>query len=181
MTKYISLLRGINVSGHRKILMKDLKALYEKFGYINVITYIQSGNVIFESATDNSDKIRNNLEQAITKNYDFSVDILVLSVTEFIRVLEKLPFKNFDLEKDGTKIIVTFLSDNPDSLCLEKMMTYAAPNEEMIPGNKALYFRFPDGYGKTKLTNVLMERKLKVSTTSRNLKTVVKLVELAKG
>ncbi len=181
MTKYISLLRGINVSGHRKILMKDLKALYEKLGYINVITYIQSGNVVFESAADNPDDIRIKLEKAITENYDFSVDILVLNVSQFNSVLDSLPFQDYTLEQDGTKIIVTFLSDQPDKQSLEEIMTYAAPSEEMIPGNKALYFRFPDGYGKTKLTNALMERKLKVSTTSRNLKTVVKLAQLAKG
>ncbi len=180
MTKYISLLRGINVSGHKKILMKDLKALYEKLGFKDVITYIQSGNVVFESATDNPDEIRSHLEKAISENYDFSVDILVLSAAHFESVLENLPFQNYALDKDGTKIIVTFLSDQPDKLQLDEMMTYAAPSEEMIPGNKALYFRFPDGYGKTKLTNVLMERKLKLSTTSRNLKTVVKLAALAK-
>lgn len=177
--KYISLLRGINVSGQKKILMKDLKSLYGGLGFENVTTYIQSGNVIFTSDEENVDVIRCIIENEILSRYNFSVDVQVWRTPDFESIFKNLPFSDYDLSRDGTKIIITFLSDQPTTDTLEALSAYLTKSEQMIPGKKSLYFRFPDGYGKTKLTNVVIERILKVSSTSRNLKTVAKLFALA--
>ncbi|MBI9071813.1 MAG: DUF1697 domain-containing protein [Melioribacteraceae bacterium] len=100
--KYISLLRGINVSGKKKIKMADLKELYKSLGFVNVITYIQSGNVIFES-NEKKGKVKVKIETEIKKKYQFAVPVLVLIVDEFKTVLNSIPFKNIDLEKEGGK------------------------------------------------------------------------------
>ena len=181
MNKYISLLRGINVSGHKKILMADLKALYEGLGHSNVITYIQSGNVIFEHDNDDISSIKNAIEAAIEKKYSFSVPVDVRTGDAFKKIYAALPFKNVDLEQDGTKILVTFLSKNPSSENIEMLMNYVKPPEQVIFGDRALYLHCPNGYGNTKLSNVFMEKKLTVTTTTRNLKSVVKLCELMQG
>lgn len=181
MTKYISLLRGINVSGQKKVKMADLKALYEALGYSDVFTYIQSGNVVFEHGSDDSITVKKDIEQAIEKNYGFSVHVDVRVRDEFKNIYAALPFDNVDLEQDGTKILVTFLSENPENQNIEVLNAFVKPPEELIFGNRALYLHCPNGYGKTKLSNAFIEKKLAVTATTRNLKSVLKLCELLDG
>lgn len=178
MTKFISLLRGINVSGHKKIKMTDLKELFEKLGHGDVTTYIQSGNVIF-SSNEQIELIKDNIEKAIEKNYAFSVKVLVKPAADFPNILEKMPFKNVTVEKDGSKILVTFLSEKPTAPDIEIFKEKALPSEKLIFADQLFYLHCPDGYGKTKLSNEYIERKLKTSATTRNLKTVAKLCELS--
>ncbi|MBT5186438.1 MAG: DUF1697 domain-containing protein [Kordiimonadaceae bacterium] len=178
MTQYISLLRGINVAGQKKIKMADLKTLYENLAYQNVQTYIQSGNVIFDHAEKDIASIKKEIENTIEKKYDFSVYVDVRTCSEFIKILENLPFKNFDLEQDGTKILVTFLEGHVSKESMEELDRFVIPPEKLIIIDKAAYLHCPNGYGKTKLSNVLIEKKLKVLTTTRNLRSVVKLCEL---
>ena len=181
MTRYISILRGINVSGHKKIKMVDLKALYEGLGFIDVITYIQSGNVIFDAPSNDPRKIKLNIEAAIEKKYAFHVDVQLRSKNELDEIFKNLPFENVNLEQDGSKILVTFLSGQPDAKEFDQLSKYAAPSENLLLGDHALYLHCPDGYGKTKLSNVLIEKKLNLVSTTRNLRTLVKLCELAKA
>ena len=158
--------------------MADLKALYESLGYSNVIPYIQSGNVIFEHGSDDISEIKNTLEATIEKKYKFSVPVDVRTKEVFEKVYAGLPFKNVDLEQDGTKILVTFLSENPGEENIEALMAYVKPPEALIFGIKSLYLHCPGGYGKTKLSNMLIEKKLAITATTRNLKSVVKLCGL---
>jgi uncharacterized protein (DUF1697 family) len=79
MAQFISILRGINVGGHKKIRMADLKVLYRSLGFTNVVTYIQSGNVLFECATQNPTNLSEMIEQAIFEKYGFEVPVLVLT------------------------------------------------------------------------------------------------------
>jgi uncharacterized protein (DUF1697 family) len=118
METYISMLRGINVSGHKKILMSDLKALYEELKFKDVVTYVQSGNVVFKSekqpATDLSKKIR----KKILEKYSFDVPVIIRNSSEIEKVVSKNPFLK---EKgiDPEKLHVTFLSEAPNKLNLE--------------------------------------------------------------
>jgi len=179
MAKYISILRGINVSGQNKIVMKDLKSLYENLGFDNVVTYIQSGNVIFDTKIDDIQIIQNTIADAITSQYNFEVPVDVRTTMAFKDVLAQLPFNDVNLEKDGTKILVTFLSEPPEIEKLDALQTYVKPPEKLIFGDKCIYLHCPNGYGKTKLSNVFIEKKLNVSATTRNLKSINKLCELA--
>jgi len=177
MTTYISLLRGINVSGQKKVKMAELKALYESLGLQNVVTYIQSGNVIFKS-DKNSESLKMLLEQTIKQNYSFEVPVEVISQKDFLMVNEHLPFTDVDLELDGSKVLITFLSAAPKTELVEKLMTYVKSPETLIINNKVIFLRCPNGYGKSKLSNNFIENKLKVTATTRNLKTLVKLSAL---
>lgn len=179
MTKYISILRGINVGGKRKILMADLRGLYESLGFENVISYIQSGNVIFESKKNNGQSIfSKKIKGAILEKYGFDVPIIIRSVEEIKHLVETNPY----LKKEGVKIenlCITFLSEVPSAENLEKIKTfdYSPDLFQIIEDNT---FLFIEGkYHKSKLTNNLFEKKLKVSATTRNWKTVTKLLELS--
>lgn len=180
MTRYISILRGINVSGHKKIKMVDLKDIYEKLGFRNVVTYIQSGNVILDDPSNDPHKIKFNIEAAIEKKYGFHVNVQLRSKSELDEIYSKLPFKNINLEQDGSKILVTFLSGQPSAEEFDQLSKYVSPSENLLLGDHVFYLHCPDGYGKTKLSNVLVEKKLNLVSTTRNLRTVVKLCELAK-
>lgn len=180
METYISILRGINVSGQKKILMTDLKALYEELGFENVTTYIQSGNVIFTTKKPLPHKdLTRKIEEAIFKKYDFDVPVIIRTGGEMEKVLAANPLleeKNIDIEK----LHVTFLEEEPSAerTKLIKDLDYS-PDKFTILG-KEVYLFCPNGYGTTKLTNTFFENKLRVKATTRNWKTVNQLVVLAK-
>ncbi|NQZ12680.1 MAG: DUF1697 domain-containing protein [Algicola sp.] len=177
--KFISILRGINVSGQKKIKMADLKALYEGLGFSNVSTYIQSGNVLFECEQNDKSPLKTQIEQAITKAYSFDVPVDVRTVDEFKAVLANLPFDGIELEKDGTQVMVTFLAGEPHQDKIDAIATYVKAPEKLVVDGSVVYLHCPNGYGKSKLTNVFIEKKLAVCATTRNLKSVTKLCELA--
>ena len=176
--KYISLLRGINVSGQKKILMKDLKALYENLGFENVMTYIQSGNVLFETKETAIEALQQQIADAIQKAYGFEVPVLVKTVDNLQKIFER----NIYIERykdDVSKLYFTLLGETPDSELVDALMAMNYQPEEFYIANDTVYFYCPTGYGKTKLTNNFFEKKLKVAATTRNYKTMKKLVELA--
>ena len=178
MTTYISMLRGINVGGHKKIKMGTLKQLYVELGFVNIQTYIQSGNVIFKTMDSDTIAVEKRITKQILKVTGLEVPVLVLKLDEMNRIIGNSPFI-FDSSKNPTSFYVTFLSEIPDTISLEKIKStgFGAGHFELL--DKAIYVYCPTEYGNTKLTNIFFENKLKVTATSRNWKTVNELVRLA--
>ncbi len=179
MTRYISILRGINVGGKRKVLMTDLKNLYEKLGLLNVTTFIQSGNVIFDLDLKSKGKdINDKIEQAVYKKYGFNVPVIVRSLDEMKIIITANPFLK---EKDINlkKLHLTFLSGIPLKPDLEniKSIDYL-PDRYSITG-KDVFISCSGRYSESKLTNSFFETKLKVSATTRNWNTVCQIFEIA--
>jgi uncharacterized protein (DUF1697 family) len=178
MKTSISILRGINVSGHNPIKMKALQEMYENLGFRNVRTYIQSGNVIFESDQPETGEIEKMISAEILNAFDFKVPVLVLQLEElkYISVHNDFILKRGE---DISKLHVTFLSEEP-----EKNLTENIGKEQYLPdeyyfNGRAVYLFCPQGYGNTKLSNTFFEKKLQVQATTRNWKTVLELVKLA--
>ena len=178
MKKFIALLRGINVSGQKKIKMSDLKLLFEEMGFKDVQTYIQSGNVIFSSKEISVDKLELKISSSIKRKCGFDVRVIILSAKEIEYVLKNNPF--FKKRKDEDKLYVTFLSKIPSDENIENMHSIDYSPEEYFIEEKHLYLFVPNGYGKARINNNLFENKLKVDGTTRNWKTVKALSELAK-
>lgn len=178
MATYISLLRGINVSGQKKVNMKELKALYESLNLDKVSTYIQSGNVVFNSDQYAEGELKHNIEIAIEKYYGFNVPVIIINSSKFSKALTDLPFKDIELATQGSKTLFSFLSKIPDKDLIDGLHHYLTASERLIILGDVVYLYCPDGYGKTKVTNNLLERKLAVTSTTRNLKTVIKLQEM---
>ncbi|MCZ2845162.1 MAG: DUF1697 domain-containing protein, partial [Candidatus Bathyarchaeota archaeon] len=107
MKTYISMFRGINVSGQKKIKMHELKTLYQSLDLKEVKTYIQSGNVVFRCPNTNSKELKDQIERKIKESFGFNIAVLIRTKDEFGKVIERNPF----LKKDVTKLHVTFLSD----------------------------------------------------------------------
>ncbi|MDC9722864.1 MAG: DUF1697 domain-containing protein [Urechidicola sp.] len=174
---YIALLRGINVGGHKKILMADLKELLINEGLNNVQTYIQSGNVIFES-DENQTTLSKNISTYIYKEYQFEVPVLIKTVAEWEVALNNNPFLKDDSEVDIKKLYVTFLSDTPTKENAKNLLELDYSPDKFALQDNLIYSYYPNGSGKSKMTINIFEKKLKVSATSRNWNTINKLFEL---
>ncbi len=179
MATYISILRGINVSGQKKIRMEDLKKLYEEAGFSEVTTYIQSGNVIFKTSTGLSiPGISQKIEKAIEEKYHFNVPIIIRTDDEMHKILSSNPF----LKEEGLnleKLHVTFLEEKPEPIDIKEIRKFNFPPDVFHIIGKEVYLYCPGGYGNTKLSNTFFENKLRVKATTRNWNTVGKLAELA--
>ncbi|MBX7151854.1 DUF1697 domain-containing protein [bacterium] len=178
MSTYIALLRGINVSGQKKVPMADLKKTFEALKFKNVQTYIQSGNVVFECNQSDSEKLESMIEKQIRKDFDFDVPVIIRTPSELQGILKSSPFLK-DPKKDKDRMYVTFLAKEPLSEHVKKLDGISYPQEEFVLKNKTIYFFSPNGYGNAKMNNNFFENKLKVSATTRNLKTIQQLIEMA--
>jgi uncharacterized protein (DUF1697 family) len=176
-TTYISILRGINVGGHKKIKMDALRQLYNSLGYEGVQSYIQSGNVVFQTIKTDTTVLEKDISEKIMETFGFDVRVLVLTAEEFKNAVDNNPFSE-DKTIDSATLHLTFLSAQPENSLIERLPTNFAPDEFRISG-KVIYIHCPNGYGNTKLTNTFFENKLKVAATNRNLKTCNELVALS--
>lgn len=176
MTTYISILRGINVSGHRIIKMDRLKKMYETLNFKNVKTYLQSGNVIFTASESNLNKLTNVLTAQIEKEFGFTVPVIVLTVKTLQVIIANMPFS---VSKNPAHIHISFLAEKPAQINPQVFIEKKLTDEEMVFTNNAIYLYCPSGYGQTKLSNNFIENKLKVTATTRNWKTTQALLNLA--
>jgi len=177
MNTYISLLRGINVSGHNKIKMAALRSLYESLGFSDVRSYLQSGNVVFTSAETDRSAIARSIEAAIADAYGYAVTIFVLGAADLEQVFTGNPFLAGRSE-DPARLHVTFLADSPSPEMLDNLVPPANASDEFHIDGAYVYLFCPNGYGRTKLSNAFFERKLKVAATTRSWKTVTALHDM---
>lgn len=175
MPTYISMLRGINVGGQKKVPMVELSKLYDSLGFNHVKTYIQSGNVIFDSPSTDILELSAKIQQTIKNSFDFDVPLFIRTIEEFTALIQNNPFAN----KDLTKLHVTFLSGFPTSQPIQEINAVKDELEEFLICGKEIYLFCPNGYGQTKLTNSFFEKKLKVLATTRNWNSVNKLLSMA--
>ncbi|HEY1788413.1 MAG TPA: DUF1697 domain-containing protein [Verrucomicrobiae bacterium] len=177
MTTYVAILRGINVSGHKIIKMERLRTAFEALGFDCVSTYVQSGNVIFQS-DEPPTGLAGKIEKKVLNDFGFEVPVLTKSANELKDIVKRNPFVK-DPSIDPTKLHVTFLSDDPPRKALELLQPLAAGAERVRLVRRSVYLYCPNGYGNTKLTNTAIEKKLSCRATTRNWNTTNKLLELA--
>lgn len=178
---FVAILRGINVSGKRKIMMAELKQLLAAKGFEQVQTYIQSGNIIFHApATSSNRALESKITKIIFEQYNFEVPVIVRTWEELKQVVAGNPFLK-EKNVDENKLHVTFLSEIPAVECIKDIRKITYPPDRFILEEKEVYLHCPVNYGETKLSNTFFEKKLKVNATTRNWKTVNKLTELGNG
>ncbi len=171
---YIAILRGINVSGQKKVNMAELRQLLSNLEFQDLETYIQSGNIVFK-ADQKVDELAATIKERILNHFGFEVPTLILPADEMDKVIQGNPFQH----KDLSKVHVTFLSSPPNEQLIESLPSSPNPNESYLVKGKVIYVYCPDGYGRTKINNMFFERKLKTTATTRNWKTCMKLWEMA--
>ncbi|MFB6317942.1 DUF1697 domain-containing protein [Saccharicrinis sp. FJH54] len=178
MKTYIALLRGVNVTGHNKIKMADLKVAFEKNGFKDVTTYIQSGNVIFKSSDKPVNELENEIYELLQKTFSLDVETMVLTPEDLKNAVEESPYKP-GAEIDENRIYFMFLKSKPQQDAIQKLSEVPLKDEFYVLKDRLLSAHLPNGFGKAKLTTNFIESKLKVAATARNWKTVDKLLLLA--
>ena len=177
MTKFVSLFRGINVGGNHPIRMGELKDLHESLGLRDVVTYIQSGNVVFTSDEADMAQLPRQIEDGFAQKFGFHVNVMVRTAAELRDIIENNPFQDQPM-KESKWVVVMFLATHPQSTALEDLQkTYVGPEEFYLIGQE-LYLYYPNGMGRSKLTNALIEKKLKTMGTVRNWNTILQLQKL---
>ena len=170
------MLRAVNVSGQKKIRMVDLKSLYDSLGLGNVQTYIQSGNVVFDSVEQDIEKVRNSIETQIETQLGFFVPVLIRTVDDFLRIIEKHPFAR----EEAIRVLVTFLYEKPEDSKWKELNIYKDKVDQFALGEQEIFLFCPGGDGKTKLSNNFFEKKLAVIATTRNWKSVNALYQMSR-
>lgn len=179
MPKYISMLRGINVSGQKIMKMEDLRALYESLGFNAVTSYIQSGNVIFQSEILDTGVLSKTIEDKIKSYYGFQVPVVIRTHDELDKIINNNPYIT-KRDEDISKLSILFLKTPPPLKTFDELPETGPNNEEFIVAEKELYLFFPEFYGKSKWNNNFFEKKAGIAVTTRNWRTVLKLHELSK-
>ncbi len=174
MTTCISLFRGINVGGHQQIRMAELKELHESLGLKDVVTYIQTGNVVFTSDDADQTQLSGRIEDGFAQKFGFHVTVMVRTAAQFDEIIKNNPFQNQPM-KEPKWVLVQFLATRPANTALEDLrQAYSGPEEFHIIGQE-MYIYFPEGIGRSKLSNPLLEKKLRTTGTGRNWNTVLQL------
>jgi len=154
-------------------------AMFEQLGYRDITTYIQTGNILFTCDKSASEQLQIKIKSAIASTFGFDIAVLVRPVEKLHQVKQALPYANIDVATQGTQVMISFLSHVPCKSLTEAIKQWVITPEVLIIDNDVVYLHCPNGYGKSKLSNVFLEKKLQVSATTRNLKTLDKLCQLA--
>jgi uncharacterized protein (DUF1697 family) len=167
------------MTGHNKIKMTDLSALYKKLGFKNAETFIQSGNVVFSSPENLSDKdLTVKIEEAIRKKFKYNIPVTIRAPEELRKIINLNPFsdeENFNPEK----LAVIFLCEKPSEEQIEKVININYPPDKFIITGKEIFIYCPNGFGKSKIYTGFFENKMKVTGTGRNWNTINALLKIA--
>lgn len=183
MTIHIALLRGINVGGHHKIKMAELKNMFQSMGLNRVQTYIQSGNVLFDSAED-ANSLRQRIEDEIEKVFSISLTVVLRTALELEKIIANCPFpeavlKDAEASAEVETFYVSMLLESPAQEAIEQLSTYSSKIDEFQIQNRDVYLLLREGVRNSKLASNLS--KLDVPSTMRNWKTINKLNHLAQS
>ena len=179
MPTYIAMLRGINVAGHKLIKMEELRASFGALRFSNVGTYVQSGNVVFGAENGSGAALSEKIERRILRDFGFSVPVFLRTPKALEEIIKRNPFLT-DTSIDHSKLHITFLSDAAPKTALEELQPLAVKPEQFRIIGREVYLYCPNGYGRTKLSNTALEKKLSVEATTRNWKTVNTLLAITK-
>ena len=174
---YVALLRGINLGARNKMSMADLRALFVALGHKEVATHLQSGNVIFKSPGGGKPaELIRAIEKRIKADLALDVTVLLRSKAQLAKVRSSNPFAT--RSKDPTKLHVTCLAVTPERSRVRDLDPEAGGADEFRVVGKEIFLHYPNGYGRSNLSNAYFEKRLGVTATTRNWRTVTKLAEL---
>jgi uncharacterized protein (DUF1697 family) len=173
----VALLRGINVGKHRRVAMADLRAVLGEAGYTDVKTHLQSGNVLLGTRERRSQVVEQSIEKTLKAELDLEIDVIVRTASELAKVSKNNPF--LVSGSDPATLHVAFLKSRPTAAAARALTGADFGRDEFLLRAAELYLRFPDGYGRSKMTAAFFERALRVPITVRNWNVVTKLAELA--
>lgn len=178
MAVVVALLRGVNIGGHHKVRMTELRALCESLGLRGTRTHLQSGNVVFRTRERDLVRLSRRIEEAIEREAGFRPAVILRTCGELREAVAKNPFAA-RRGLDPSKLAVVFLASDPGQEIRDAVLKIPAEPEEVRIGGREMYVYFPNGMGRPKLKIPLIERTLKTPMTGRNWNTARRLLEIA--
>jgi len=178
MTTHVALVRAINVAGRNRVSMAELRDLMAELGFANVQSLLQSGNLVFDSRAGTPARLESLLEQAAKDHLQLETAFFVRTAKEWAEIVAGNPFPD-EAKRDPAHLVVQFLKGAPDHEHVTALEKAIVGREVIRAGGRHLYIVYPDGIGRSKLTNALIEQKLGMQGTARNWNTVLKLASLA--
>lgn len=175
----VALMRGINVGGKNRLPMKDLAAMFEEAGCEEVRTYIQSGNVVFRATEAYARRIPKLVAKAVADRFAFHAPIVMRTAGEMRSVARGNAFLRAGAEAET--LHVAFLADRPSPVRVSGMDPRRSPPDELLVRGREIYLRCPNGIGRSKLTTDYFDRALETTSTVRNWRTVLALVEMIRA
>jgi len=175
MTVYVSMLRGVNVGGSGLIKMEPLREAYEAVGLADVRTLLQSGNVLFRSGLTDRQRLVKRIMQEIERRFDLKIEVLIRTLDEIRMLVDRGPATP---RADPSKLLVMFLTHVPGAAAQSALLKEHKGPEMIELRGPEVYLYYPNGVGRSKLTNAFLENKLDAAGTARNWNTLTKIVEL---
>jgi len=179
MIRYIAFLRGINVSGHRIIKMEELRKMFEAMKFKNVKTYIQTGNVVFESSEKDAGSLVKKIEKHLHKTLGYEVETMLRSISEIEEIIKNNPFGKVKLDKTVVEYL-TILHEEPSDNLKNSLLASSDNIATFKMKNREVYTLYLRTNAKHPFSNNFVEKKLKVAATTRNWTVINKVLNFAK-
>jgi len=174
--KQLALLRGINVGGKNKLPMLELAGMFREAGCGNVQTFIQSGNVLFEASAPVTAQLPESLAAQILKRFGYRTPVMTRTVHQLRKVVANNPFLKAGVAE--AMLHVMFLADEPRAAEIAGLDPKRSSPDEFVVRGQEIYLMLPNGAGRSKLTNAWFDAKLRTTSTARNWRTVIRLLEM---
>lgn len=180
MATYIGLLRAVNLAGHNKVGMTDLRELLTRLGLRDVQTLLQSGNFVCRSDVRSVPELERVIEGAMAKQLGLTTEVLIRTDKEWKTLIAENPFPK-EAKGDPSHLLAVVLKAAPDRACIKALEQAITGREVVNVQGRCAYIVYRDGIGRSRLTSALIEKKLATRGTGRNWNTVLKLDALASG
>ncbi len=179
MTRFVALLRAVNLGSTNKVPMAELRALFEELGHEGVSTYLQSGNVVFDARSADARGVGAEIEDAIERKFGLEIAAILRTRHDMERAARSNPFAAKGVEP--SKLHVMFLAERVSSTAAKALDANASPPDSFVVRGGEIYLWYPNGAGRSKLGVDYFERRLGTRATARNWNTVTKLLELMRA
>ena len=179
MIRYVAFLRAINIGGHGIIKMDGLRKLFEELDYKNVRTYIQTGNVIFETKETNLVSLTKKIEKYLQNSLGYEVYTMLRTIPEVEKIIKDNPFKKTKLDKT-LHLYLTFLHDKPLMELKKSLSSFSDDIATFKTKEREVYTLYKRNNAKHPFSNNFVEKKLRVKATTRNWKVIDKVLAMAK-
>ena len=176
---HVALLRGVNL-GKRRLPMKELARIFEEAGAAGVRTYIQSGNVVYRASAARARRVPALVETAIAERFGFDAPVVTRTAAEMAAIVRANPYAR-EAAADPKSVHVGFLRDEPAASAVAALDPDRSPPDTFVVDGREIYFHFPNGLAKSKLTNPWFDSRLDTVSTMRNWRTVITLEEMARA
>ena len=180
MTNYIALLRGVNVGGNKLVAMAELRELLAGLDCVEPRTLLQSGNAVFRSAEKSPEALEKRLETEALKRLNLRTTFFVRDAECWQQIIAGNPFHD-EAERDPAHLVVMLFKDAPQAAAVEALRAAIKGPEVLHVTERRAYISYPEGIGRSRLTNTLIDAKLGTRGTGRNWNTVLKLDALVRG